>query len=38
MVWNPQFRGGSDLGIIPLLWGTFYISLVALVLAVPIHT
>ncbi|MCC0028910.1 MAG: phosphate ABC transporter permease subunit PstC [Brucellaceae bacterium] len=35
-VWNPQFRGGSDLGIIPLLWGTFYVSLVALVLAVPI--
>jgi len=35
-VWNPQFRGGSDLGILPLLWGTFYVSLVALVLAVPI--
>lgn len=35
-VWNPQFRGGSDLGIIPLLWGTFYVSLVALVVAVPI--
>jgi len=35
-VWNPQFRGGSTLGIIPLLWGTFYVSLVALALAVPI--
>ncbi len=35
-VWNPQFRGGSDLGILPLLWGTFYVSLVALVLAVPV--
>ncbi len=35
-VWNPQFRGGSDLGIIPLLWGTFYVSLVALALAVPV--
>ena len=35
-VWNPQFRGGSDLGILPLLWGTFYVSLVALLLAVPI--
>ena len=34
-VWNPQFRGGSDLGILPLLWGTFYVSLVALALAVP---
>ncbi|EAQ03608.1 phosphate ABC transporter, permease protein [Pseudooceanicola batsensis HTCC2597] len=37
--WAPSFsgRGGSsDLGILPLLWGTFYISLVALVVAVPI--
>ena len=35
-VWNPQFRGGSELGILPLLWGTLYISLVALLVAVPI--
>lgn len=37
--WAPSFsgRGGSsELGIIPLLWGTFYISLVALLVAVPI--
>ncbi|TCP60884.1 phosphate ABC transporter membrane protein 1 (PhoT family) [Rhodovulum bhavnagarense] len=34
--WNPQFRGGSDLGILPLLWGTLYVSFVALVVAVPI--
>ncbi|OSQ45741.1 phosphate ABC transporter permease subunit PstC [Marivita geojedonensis] len=37
--WAPSFsgRGGaSDLGIVPLLWGTFYISLVALIVAVPI--
>ena len=37
--WSPSFsgRGGSsELGIIPLLWGTFYISLVALLVAVPI--
>lgn len=34
--WNPQFRGGSDLGILPLLWGTLYVSFVALVFAVPI--
>lgn len=37
--WAPSFsgRGGSsDLGILPLLWGTLYISLVALVVAVPI--
>ncbi|MEZ5812214.1 MAG: phosphate ABC transporter permease subunit PstC [Rhizobiaceae bacterium] len=35
-VWNPQFRGGSDLGFLPLLWGTFYVSFVALALSVPI--
>ncbi|WP_170463680.1 phosphate ABC transporter permease subunit PstC [Ruegeria arenilitoris] len=37
--WSPSFsgRGGSsELGIIPLLWGTFYISIVALLVAVPI--
>ncbi|WP_439122532.1 phosphate ABC transporter permease subunit PstC [Marivita sp.] len=37
--WAPSFsgRGGaSDLGILPLLWGTFYISIVALLVAVPI--
>jgi phosphate transport system permease protein len=35
-VWNPQFRGGSDLGILPLIWGTLYVSFIALVVAVPI--
>ncbi len=35
-VWNPQFRGGSDLGIWPLIWGTLYVSLIALIVAVPI--
>tara|TARA_R110002110_G_scaffold212290_11_gene425259 strand:+ start:1261 stop:2721 length:1461 start_codon:yes stop_codon:yes gene_type:complete len=34
--WNPQFRGGSDLGILPLLWGTLYVSFIALLFAVPI--
>ena len=34
--WNPQFRGGSDLGILPLLWGTLYVSFVALIFAVPV--
>ena len=37
--WAPSFsgRGGaSDLGIVPLLWGTFYISIIALLVAVPI--
>lgn len=39
LTWSPSFsgRGGSsELGIIPLLWGTLYISLVALLVAVPI--
>jgi phosphate transport system permease protein len=36
LTWNPQFRGGSDLGILPLLWGTLYVSFVALLFAVPI--
>ncbi|MES0861391.1 phosphate ABC transporter permease subunit PstC [Ruegeria sp. SCPT10] len=39
LTWSPSFsgRGGlSELGIIPLLWGTLYISIVALLVAVPI--
>jgi phosphate transport system permease protein len=34
--WSPNFRGDSQLGLLPLLWGTFYISFIALVVAVPI--
>ena len=34
--WSPNFRGNSDLGIVPLLWGTLYISFIALLVAVPI--
>ena len=37
--WSPSFsgRGGSsELGILPLLWGTLYISFIALLVAVPI--
>ncbi|MGB8623098.1 MAG: phosphate ABC transporter permease subunit PstC [Paracoccaceae bacterium] len=37
--WDPSFSGrggGSELGILPLLWGTLYISFVALLVAVPI--
>ena len=37
--WAPSFsgRGGlSDLGVLPLLWGTFYISFIAMLVAVPI--
>ena len=34
--WAPNFRGDSDLSILPLLWGTLYISIIALIVAVPI--
>lgn len=39
LTWSPSFSGrggGSELGIIPLLWGTLYISVIALIVAVPI--
>jgi phosphate transport system permease protein len=34
--WSPNFRGDSELAILPLLWGTLYISAVALLVAVPV--
>jgi phosphate transport system permease protein len=37
--WSPSFsgRGGSsELGFVPLLWGTLYISFIALAVSVPI--
>lgn len=34
--WSPRFGGGSELGILPLLWGTLYISVIALAVSVPI--
>ncbi|AOZ70797.1 phosphate ABC transporter permease subunit PstC [Rhodobacter xanthinilyticus] len=34
--WNPKFGGGSDLGILPLIWGTLYVSFIALFVAVPV--
>ncbi|MFV1440706.1 MULTISPECIES: phosphate ABC transporter permease subunit PstC [unclassified Phaeobacter] len=34
--WAPNFRGDSDLSILPLLWGTLYISAIALAVAVPV--
>lgn len=36
LTWSPNFRGNSDLGLIPLLWGTLYISFVSMLVAVPI--
>jgi len=34
--WSPNFRGDSALGILPLLWGTLYVSFIALLIAVPV--
>jgi phosphate transport system permease protein len=36
LTWQPTFQGNSELGLIPLLWGTLYISLVSMIVAVPI--
>ena len=36
LTWSPNFRGGSDLGMLPLLWGTLYITVVSLLVSVPI--
>ena len=36
LTWSPKFGGGSSLGVWPLVWGTLYVSLVALVVAVPL--
>ncbi|OWJ78533.1 phosphate ABC transporter permease subunit PstC [Haematobacter genomosp. 1] len=36
LTWAPAFHGQSQLGILPLLWGTLYISFIALAVAVPI--
>ena len=35
--WTPQFAGAQQsFGVIPLVWGTIYLSLIALVVAVPL--
>ncbi len=36
LTWAPNFRGDSELSILPLLWGTLYISFIALLVAVPV--
>jgi phosphate transport system permease protein len=36
LTWSPNFRGGSDLGLMPLLWGTLYITLISMLVSVPI--
>lgn len=34
--WAPNFRGDSALALAPLLWGTLYISVIALIVAAPV--
>ena len=34
--WAPNFHGDSEMSILPLLFGTFYISIFALFVAVPV--
>ncbi len=36
LTWSPSFQGESELGLLPLIWGTLFISLIALLVAVPI--
>lgn len=36
LTWSPKFGGGSELGLWPLLWGTLYVSFIALLVAVPV--
>ncbi|MGL4309500.1 MAG: phosphate ABC transporter permease subunit PstC, partial [Paracoccaceae bacterium] len=36
LTWDPNFRGNSDFGIIPLIWGTLYITFIAMVISVPL--
>lgn len=34
--WSPNFRGNSQLALLPLLWGTLYITLISMLVAVPV--
>jgi phosphate transport system permease protein len=36
LTWDPKFQGNSSFGLLPLLWGTLYISLVAMIVAIPL--
>jgi phosphate transport system permease protein len=36
LTWSPNFRGNSALGLLPLLWGTLYITLVSMIVAIPL--
>ena len=36
LTWSPNFRGDSEFGLIPLVWGTLYITFISMVVAVPL--
>ena len=36
LTWSPAFQGNSQLGLLPLLWGTLYITLISMLVAVPV--
>ncbi len=36
LTWSPNFRGNSEFGLIPLVWGTLYITLISMIVAVPL--
>lgn len=36
LTWSPNFRGDSELGMLPLLWGTMYISFISMLVSVPL--
>lgn len=36
LTWSPNFRGDSDLGILPLIWGTLYITVISMLVSVPV--
>jgi phosphate transport system permease protein len=36
LTWSPNFRGNSEFGLIPLVWGTLYITFISMVVAVPL--
>ena len=36
LTWSPAFQGSSELGFLPLLWGTLYISAISMLVAVPV--
>jgi phosphate transport system permease protein len=36
LTWSPNFKGNSEFGLIPLVWGTLYITFISMLVAVPL--